>query len=119
MKTMAYSEDLRKKVMEYIDRGNSQRKTRETFHISMDTINKWRRKYEQTGEIKNTPMRRKPKKLPPEELRAYVKEHPDAYLKEIGEVFGCSDTAVQKALKRLNITRKKRVSGTRSKNRSK
>ena len=104
--------------MEYLDRGNSQRKTRETFHISMATINKWRRKYEQTGEIKDAPARRKHKKLPPEALRTYVEEHPDAYLKEIGEAFGCSDTAVQKALRRLNITRKKRVSDTGNKDRN-
>jgi len=31
----------------------------------------------------------------------------DAYLKEIGKAIGCSDTAVQKAFKRLGITRKK------------
>jgi len=47
------------------------------------------------------------KKPNPEKLKAYVKEHPDAYLKEICEVLGCSDTAVMKALRRLEITRKK------------
>jgi hypothetical protein len=56
------------------------------------------------------------KKLDPEKLKAYVAEHPDAYLQEIGDAFGCSDTAVMKALKRLGITRKKRRSGTWSKN---
>ena len=42
-------------------------------------------------------------------------EHPDAYLKEIGEVFGCSDVAVLYAFKRLGITRKKRLNATKNK----
>jgi hypothetical protein len=37
-----------------------------------------------------------------------VKEHPDAYLPEIGEVFGCSGEAVRQALHKLKVTRKKR-----------
>jgi predicted transcriptional regulator len=46
--------------------------------------------------------------LPPAELAAYVAQNPDAFLTEIGNHFGCSDTAVMKALKKLNITLKKR-----------
>ena len=47
------------------------------------------------------------KKIDPEKLRAYVEEHPDAYQREMAEEFNCSNTAIQKALKRLGITRKK------------
>ena len=105
--------------MEYLDEGNTWEKARETFKISMTAINSWRQKYKKTGEIKDEPPRRKAfKKLDPEKLKAYVKEHPDAYLKEIGEAFGCSDTAVQKALKRLGITRKKRPNGIANKSRN-
>ena len=49
-----------------------------------------------------------------EKLSAYVKEHPDAYLREIADVFGCTDDAVRLALIKLKITRKKRQSGTKS-----
>jgi transposase len=48
------------------------------------------------------------KKLDPIKLREYVSDHPDAYLQEIADVFGCVESAVRKALKRLKITRKKR-----------
>lgn len=93
--------------------------TRATFKISMTAINSWRQKYKRTGEVKdNLPRRKAFKKLDPEKLKTYVKEHPDAYLKEIGEAFGCSDTAVLKAFKRLGITRKKRPNGIANKNRS-
>jgi transposase len=115
---MSYSIDFRKKVMEYLDAGHTFREARETFRISMTAINAWRKKYKETGEIKDKPLRRHFKKLDPEKLKAYVSEHPDAYLKEIGEAFACSDTAVRKAFKRLGITHKKRQSDIGSKNRN-
>jgi transposase len=115
---MAYREDLRKKVIEYLSEGHSQRQAKETFHISLSTINKWSQQYQKTGDLKKKPLNRSYKKLNPEELRAYVAEHPDAYLKEIAEVFGCCASAVRKALARLGITRKKRRNGIGSKSRN-
>lgn len=116
---MAYSEDYRKRVMEYLDEGHTWVQTRETFKISMTAISSWREKYRKTGEVKDAAPRRKEyRKLEPGKLKAYVQEHPDAYLKEIGEVFGCSDSAVSKAFKRLGITRKKRPSGIGNRKRS-
>lgn len=116
---MAYSEDFRKRVNEYLDEGHTWAEAQETFKISITAINSWRQKYKKTGEVKDDPPRRKAfKKLDPEKLKAYVEKHPDAYLKEIGEAFGCSDTAVMKALRRLGITRKKRPNGIGNKNRS-
>ena len=113
---MSYSEDFRKRVMEYLEEGHTWAQAQEVFKISTTAINSWRQKYKETGECRDTaPPPRKPKKLDPEELKAYVEEHPDAYLKEIGEAFGCSDTAVRKAFKRLGITRKKRLRDTESK----
>ena len=46
-------------------------------------------------------------KIDPEKLRLYVKDNPDAYLREIADVFHCCPTAIRKALQRLKITRKK------------
>ena len=55
------------------------------------------------------------KKIIPEELIEYVEAHPDAYLKEIAEVFGCHPSSVLKRLRKLGITRKKRVPFTKNK----
>lgn len=112
---MAYSEDLRKKVIEYLAKGHSQREAHRVFGISLWAVNKWHQKYQKTGELKDNPPRRNFKKLDPEKLKAYVNEHPDAYLKEIGEAFCCSDTAVLKAFRRLGITRKKNETIQRTK----
>jgi transposase len=112
---MAYSKDFRKKVNEYLDAGHTQREARETYGICMATINRWRKKYK-AGDLSDKPVVRSFRKLDPEKLNAYVSEHPDAYLQEIGDAFGCSDTAVLKAFRRLGITRKKRRYATANKN---
>ena len=112
---MAYSEDLRKKVIEYLGKGHSQREAQRVYGVGLSAINKWHQQYQKTGDLKDPPPRRSFKKLDPEKLTAYVKEHPDAYLKEIGEAFSCSDTAVLKAFKRLGVTRKKNETIPRAK----
>ena len=48
------------------------------------------------------------KKIDPEKLKAYVKEHPDHTQKEMAEAFGCCNQAISKALRRCGITRKKK-----------
>jgi transposase len=116
---MAYSVDLRKKVIEYLSSGHSQREARDVFHISLSAINKWHQQYKQTGKLEDKKPSRSYKKLEPVKLEEYVRDHPDAYLQEIGEAFGCVESSVRKALRRLGITRKKRRSGTVSKSLSK
>jgi transposase len=113
---MAYSKDLRKKVIAYLLDGHTQREARDVFRISLTAINRWNQLYTKTGKLEDKKPQRTFKKLDPEKLKEYVKEHPDAYLQEIGDAFGCSDTAVMKAFRRLGITRKKRQSGIESKN---
>ena len=113
---MSYSEDLRKKVIGYLRRGNSQREAARVFGINLSTVSEWQKKYQETGDLRNKPLNRTFKKIDPEKIRQYMKANPDAYLKEIGDEFGCSDTAVQKALKRLGLTRKKKQSDTANKN---
>ena len=116
---MSYSEDLRKKVIGFLVLGNSQREAARVFGINLTTVNERHKKYQETGDLKNKPLNRTFKKIDPEKLRKYISDHPDAYLKEIGDVFGCSDTAVQKALKRLGLTRKKKQNDTTNKSQKK
>ena len=47
-------------------------------------------------------------------LEDIIEKHPDAYLVEIAEEFNCSECAIRKALKKLNITRKKRQLHTKN-----
>lgn len=111
---MAYSEDYRKRAVEYYHEGHTQAEVREAFKVHPKTLRDWEARMAE-GTLKPTyPETRKPKKLPLDELIAYVEEHPDAFLREIGEHFDCSCEAVRKALKKLNITRKKRHETTKN-----
>jgi transposase len=112
---MRYSIDTRKIIIEYLESGHTQREARDTHLISLNAINRWHRLFVCTGELNDLTPVRKHKKLPPDKLRAYIAEHPDAYLQEIADEFSCSDTAVGKALKRHGITRKKNEALRRAK----
>lgn len=69
---------------------------------------KWENQLKEEGNLKKHPIKRSFRKIDPEKLKEYVRANPDAYLREIADVFNCSSTAVRKSLKKLNITRKKR-----------
>ena len=111
---MAYSEDYRKRAVEFYHEGNTPAEVSEVFKIQPATLRDWEERLA-AGSLKpRYPKTRKPRKLPPDELAQYMDLHPDAFLAEIGEHFGCSAEAVRKALKKLKITRKKKRYATRS-----
>ena len=105
---MAYDEKYRIRTVEYRKEGHTVEQTAKIFKVSESAVKTWTKKYDETGEIKNRPLRRSHKKVNPAELEKHMEEYPDAYLSEIAKVFCCSDEAIRKALKRLKITRKKR-----------
>ena len=105
---MAYSIDLREKVIEYLEEGNSQRSASKVFNINLTTVNEWSQKYHKTGSLEVTKPPASFKKIDPAKLMEFIDRHPDAYLSEIALKFNCSEMAVSKALRRLGITRKKR-----------
>ncbi len=47
--TKSYSNDLRKKVIEYLDSGSSYEKVSKLFKISVSAIGRWYRKYKTEG----------------------------------------------------------------------
>ena len=113
---MAYSVDLRMAaVRHYKGSGDTFAETGKIFHVSESAVQRWVTQYEATGNVFDKPLNRGFKKIDPEKLRAYVKEHQDATQQEIADEFGCCNQAVSKALKRLNITRKKNASLQRAK----
>ncbi|WP_115368656.1 IS630 transposase-related protein [Moraxella bovis] len=80
---------------------------------------RWRRQLKETGNLSCKKPTNRPRKFDRKELLAYVEANPDKYLREIGEVFGCSDMAIHKALKAMNITLKKRPQLIKSKTQTK
>jgi transposase len=111
---MSYPTQYRKRTIEYRREGHTLEETSATFKVCVPTIRDWTRKFEADGSLEKKLLQRGFKKIDPEKLKAYIAEKPDAYLSEIAEAFGCSDTAAHKALKRLGFARKKRRSASAS-----
>jgi len=111
---MAYSEDYRKRTIEYYHEGHTQKEVFAAFKVYPRTIRDWKARMKAGSLNPSYPKTRRPRKLPPIELNSYLDQHPDAFLNEIGEHFNCSAEAVRKALKKLKITRKKRRLTTKS-----
>jgi transposase len=104
---MRYSIDVRKKVMNYLDKGHTIKETSEVFDVGTTTIKRWKRLRAESGSLEHRTHKRTCSKICPDRLVAYISEHPDSFLIEIAAIFNCTPQAVFYALKRLGITRKK------------
>ncbi|SUN08242.1 transposase [Streptococcus acidominimus] len=115
-KSMAYGIDFRKRVIAYKNSGHSKQETCKVFGISRNTLYLWEKQLETLGTLEISPRKRKPFKIPLDQLEAYVEAHPDAFLREIAEQFNCRPQSVWMALKKIGITLKKdnKLSRTRS-----
>ncbi len=106
---MSYSKDLRERAVKYYKPGHTLKETSEIFGAGINTISQWVKKYKETGDLSNKPLKRGFKKIDPEKLALFLEENLDAFLRETAEESGCSIEAVRKAIKRLGITRKKKT----------
>ena len=111
---MSYPEKYRVRTLEYRREGHTLEQTSQVFKVDITTIRNWEKRLKEEGTLANHEIKRPFKKIDPEKLRLYVKNNPDAYLREIAYVFKCCPTAIRKALQRLKITRKKRPHITRN-----
>lgn len=112
---MSYPEKYRQRTLEYRREGHTLLQTSQVFKVAIITIREWEKKLREEGTLAKRPVTRPFKKIDPEKLKAYVAQHPDAYIREIATEFHCCPTAVRKALIRQKITRKKRQRATMSK----
>jgi len=104
---MSYDKELRHRALAYWAAGHSKKETATVFKVGTTTLQRWKSQLNESGTLSPKKRRKTWRKLEPGKLEAYLNTHPDAYLKDIAEAFGCSDVAVIKALRRLNISRKK------------
>ena len=111
---MTYSVDFREAVLSHIDSGASIESTSILFSIGTTTIKNWKRLRAETGKLEGSGRPSTPYKIDPDELKSYIKEHPDAFLNEIALHFGVTPPAIHAALKRLQITRKKSLRFTKN-----
>lgn len=112
---MAYSKDFRKKVQSIrAERGLSLLATAELFGVGASSIQRWTQKPEPCK------TRDKPAtKIDMEALARDVEERPDDFQYERAARLGVSESCVGKALKRLGLSRKKKLKPPKSQRRAK
>ncbi|MDR3051257.1 MAG: transposase [Oscillospiraceae bacterium] len=104
---MSYDIKYRQRAIDYWNAGHSKKETSAVFKVGSTTLQAWKSQLKETGTLAPKVRRQTWRKVDPKKLKEYLKEHPDAYLREIAEVFLCTEVAIFKALKRLRISRKK------------
>ena len=101
---MAYSLDLRKRVVAFVKAGGSKSEAHRRFKVSLWCVNNWlsRETLEATYSHHG-----RPRKLDLAELKQHIIDYPDMILRERAEHFGVYINSIWHACKLLNITRKK------------
>jgi transposase len=102
----AYALDLRERVVKFIQGGGSKAEAARRFDLARSSVYRYL-VAAQKGVLPPKTSWGTWRKLDPEKLRAHVKKHPDATLKEIQKVFGVSHHAVWVRLGQLGFTLKK------------
>lgn len=105
---MRISNDLRKRVIDFIANGGSKAEAARRFKVSRRSIYNWLKAEDPYTYDKPGP--RKPHRLDPEALAEHVKEFPDNTQKERAAHFGVSQQCVWYGLKKIGCSRKKRHS---------
>lgn len=110
------SQDLRQRILDTVARGEgSLRQIAERFLVNVSTVVRLLKRRRQTGSADPKPHAggRQPALGPDDtkRLRELIRKQPDATLEELRERLGvdCSVMAISRALKKLRITRKKKV----------
>src|SRR3954469_21283245 len=112
----AISEDLRKRILETIQRGDgSLRQIARRFLVSVSFITRLLQLHRSTGSLQPKPHGGgNPAVLSPEDLqqlRELVQKQPDATLEELRQRLGvsCSLMTISRALRKLGLPRKKKI----------
>ncbi len=115
LEIMAYSLDLRKRVVDYVENGGSISKAAKRFKVGRATIYRWLGR----EDLQATKGKRRQRKLDWPALEKDIRENPDARLIDRAKKFGVRPSAICYALSEMGITRKKNnfviVKGTEKK----
>lgn len=110
---MAYSESLRKKVVQWHEAGESMQQIARRMSLSSNTVYQWITRHRNGESLKNKKHERSWRKIDPDKVMAYLKKHPDAYQYEIAEALGVSRQGISCVMKKLKMTKKKENSLSR------
>ncbi len=107
MSTRAYSQDLRERVVEYMEKGGNVAEAKVLFGISSYPIHCWLKRKKEEGHFRARKRGGSMANMDFEELKKYIERHPESKLEELGKVFKMSGSGVRYWLKKLGYTYKK------------
>ena len=105
----SYSNDLRRKVIEYISLGKNYDEVSTVFKISKSAIGRWYRRYKKKGIYTSKKQGGSKRKIDLKALQNYVESNENITLKEIAKKLGTSIYTVSFWLKKLGFTYKKKT----------
>jgi transposase len=109
---MLYSQDLRKRVVSAVRAGIKKTEISKTFNVCRQTIYSWLKLENEKGNLQPKTGFQKGHShsiKDEDEFKNFVNLHPDYTQKEIAAHFGVGSSSVDRMLKRLGYSRKKRV----------
>ena len=103
---MAYSEDLRKRVLRFVQQGGSKAEAARRYEVHLRTVFVWLAQGDQHQRGKPGPSTSR--KFSRDKLARLLAKHPDALLKELAQALDVqSINTISHALKQMGISRKK------------
>lgn len=102
--TKTYSNDLRQRVIEYLDSGNTYEETSKLFKISISAIGRWYRKYKTEGNYNPKIRGGSKRRIDLNALEEYIKLNKDMTLKEAAKNFNVSQFTISHWLNSLFVS---------------
>ena len=110
---MAYSDDLRKRVVDFVEQGGSKAEAQRLFQVSEWCVYDWLKRGKNLKAGKPGPTG--PRKFKLSEFEKLVLEKPEAYLDELGKELHVGKTTAWRACQQLGLSRKKNQALQRTK----
>ena len=112
MSTSPCSQDLRKKVIDYINKGKTSKEAAEIFGLHRNTISRWKLSYIKNGSYRAKPRLGYKSRLDYLSIEMFIKNNPNLNLSDIGVKFNISKSYAGLVLKKLGYSYKKKASPT-------
>lgn len=109
----SYSQDFRKKVIEYVNRGNSCHSASIKFELASNTVRNWYKRYTLEGHYLPRKVGGKKARISEQDVADYVNHTPHFILSEMGAFFGMTAPGASYWLRKLGYSYKKKPSPTR------
>jgi transposase len=108
MSTSPYSQDLREKVIKYLEQGKSKKEASEVYGLHRNTVSRWYNRYKKEGVVESRKRVGAKARLDKEKFILYVEANPDSSLSEMGKHFNISGAWASIMLKKLGYSYKKK-----------